>query len=138
MMAAALLLFGDGARAQKAADALGLWEHPENGSRIELFGCGRGLCARIRRVTDGQRTDERNPDETLRSRPIIGLVIVEEARQTGPATWSGRLYNRIDGRTYDGQFTVKAAGRLEMTGCTAVVVCRTVVWRRVDDPQARR
>ena len=58
-------------------------------------------------------------------------MIVSQATREGPESWSGQIYNRIDGRTYDGRLTLKDRNRLELTGCTAVIICRTVSWRRV-------
>ena len=116
--------------AHAAEDVFGLWQHPENGSLIETYPCGADLCARIKRISDGQATDQRNVDPELRGRAIVGLVIISQATREGPDSWSGRIYNRIDGRTYDGRLTLRDRDRLELTGCTAVVVCRTVSWRR--------
>ncbi len=57
----------------------GTWQHPENGSLIETYPCGANLCAKIKKIADGQATDHRNVDPDLRSRPIVGLVIVSQA-----------------------------------------------------------
>lgn len=126
-----LLIAVRGGLAQTPHDAFGIWQHPENGSLIETYPCGGDMCAKIKKIADGQTTDRNNPDEALRGKPIIGLVIVSHATQAGPESWSGKIYNRIDGRTYEGQLTVKGRDRLELTGCTAVIVCRTVTWRRM-------
>ena len=78
------------ASAQTAEDAFGLWLNPENGSNIEFYKCGgEGLCAKITKVTDGQKTDDKNPDPAKRSQPIVGLVIMENAKKTGANKWSG-------------------------------------------------
>ena len=128
---AALVFAGLPAHAQTADDAVGVWQHTENASQIELYKCGGALCGRIAKVGDNQTTDLNNPDPSKRGRPVVGLVILEEAQQSGPATWAGALYNRSDGRHYDGRLTVTGKDRLELTGCTAVIICRTVVWRRI-------
>lgn len=131
-LAAAMGLFATGQAAGKSAgDVFGLWQHPENGSRIEIYPCAGLVCARIVRASDGQGTDTKNPDPNLRGRPVVGLVIIAGASQTGTATWSGDLYNRIDGRTYAGRIKLKSTDRIDLTGCMAVVLCRTVSWRRV-------
>jgi uncharacterized protein (DUF2147 family) len=117
--------------AQAAEQPYGVWRHPENGSRIRIYSCGHDqLCARILSVGDAQRSDDKNPDPGLRERQIVGLVIVEGAGRTGEATWSGRLYNRTDGRHYDGHLKVVGPDRLELTGCAIVILCRSAVWHR--------
>jgi uncharacterized protein (DUF2147 family) len=119
------------AHAQTAEDAFGVWKHPENGSFVEMYKCGDGLCAKITKVVDGQKTDDKNTDATKRGRPIVGLVIMQGAKKTGTASWSGQLYNRADGGTYTGTITVKGKDSLDLAGCKAVVFCKTLTWSRV-------
>ena len=120
------------ALAQTADDAFGVWKHPENGSHVEMYKCGDGLCAKIVKVADGQKTDDKNPDAGKRGRPIVGLVIMQGAKRSGDKGWSGSLYNRADGGTYAGKITVKSKDQIDLSGCTAVVLCKTVTWSRVN------
>jgi uncharacterized protein (DUF2147 family) len=129
--AGAALALATAAYAQTAQDAFGVWENPENKSHTEFYKCGAGVCGRIVKVVDGQKTDDKNPDPAKRSRPIVGLVIMQGAKQNGPASWSGALYNRADGKTYSGTLTVKSRTAVELSGCVAVVFCKTVTFRRV-------
>jgi len=117
--------------ADTADQAFGVWRHPENGSHVEMSKCGDGLCAKIVSIEDNQQTDDKNPDPALRSRPIIGLPIMTGAKKTGPATWSGALYNRADGKTYAGTITVKDADSIDLAGCVLSVFCKTLTWTRV-------
>jgi uncharacterized protein (DUF2147 family) len=119
------------AYAQTADDALGVWANPENQSHTEFYKCGAGVCARIVRAGDGQKTDDKNPDPAKRNRPIVGLVIMQGAKQTGPMSWSGALYNRADGKTYSGTLTVKSKTAVELSGCVAAIFCKTVTFTRV-------
>jgi uncharacterized protein (DUF2147 family) len=135
LLASFLLVSETFAGGQSARDAFGLWEHPENGSRMLLYPCGSGLCSKIEFVADDQKVDRHNPDPAMRNRPIVGLVILDYAREAGPKTWVGNLYNRIDGRSYSGKLKLKSLDTLEVTGCTAIVICRSVIWRRVPDKQ---
>jgi len=120
------------ALAQTAEDAFGVWLNPENQSNVEFYRCGEGLCAKITKVSDAQKTDDKNPDAAKRNRPIVGLVIMEGAKKSGANTWSGTLYNRADGKSYSGTVTVKAKNTLDLSGCVALVVCRTTTWTRVN------
>src|SRR5215471_10819321 len=119
------------AYAQSAQDAFGVWENPENKSHTEFYKCGEGVCAKIVKVVDGQKTDDKNPDPVKAKRPIVGLVIMEGAKKTGTNKWSGTLYNRADGKSYAGTVTVKAKNELDLSGCVAVVLCKTVTFTRV-------
>jgi uncharacterized protein (DUF2147 family) len=131
LVAGALMAFGAAAYGQTAADALGVWENPENKSHTEFCKCGAGVCGKIVKVVDGQKTDDNNPDPAKRSRPIVGLVIMQGAKQNGPASWSGALYNRADGKTYSGTLTVKSKNAVELSGCVAIIFCKTVTFTRV-------
>jgi uncharacterized protein (DUF2147 family) len=132
MLVLALSMAGGPAQAQTAEDAFGVWLNPENQSNVEFYRCGEGLCAKITKVSDGQKTDDKNPDAAKRNRPILGLVIMEGAKKSGANTWSGTLYNRADGKSYSGTVTVKAKNSLDLSGCVALVVCRTTTWTRVN------
>lgn len=129
--ASAALLFGTVAYAQVAEDAFGVWLNPENKSHTEFYKCGDGMCAKIVKVEDGQKTDDKNPDPTKKNRPIVGLVIMQGAKKTGPAKWSGTLYNRADGKEYSGSVTVKSKNALDLSGCVAAIFCKTTTFSRV-------
>ena len=129
---ASLALIGTagGAAAQKAEDAFGTWRHPENGSHVKMYACGSSLCARIVKVTDGQKTDDKNPSAAKRSRPVVGMVIMS-AKKTGANKWAGSLYNRTDGKTYSGTITVSSRSSLSLSGCSMGVFCKSTTWSRV-------
>jgi uncharacterized protein (DUF2147 family) len=120
------------AGAATADDAFGVWRHPENGSHVQIYKCGGGLCAKVVQVADPSRTDAKNPNPDLRSRPIRGIVIMEGATKSGANTWKGRLYNTQDGQTYNGVITVKSATVLRLEGCVlGGLVCQGVDWSRI-------
>ena len=129
--AGAALALAATAYAQSADDAVGVWENPENKSHTQFYKCGNGVCGKIVRVVDGQKTDDKNPDAAKRSRPIDGLVIMQGAKKSGPTTGQGQLYNRADGKTYTGTLTVKSKNAVELSGCVAVVFCKTTTFTRV-------
>jgi len=127
----ALVLASGPASAQSAEDAFGLWLNPENQSNVEFYKCGEGLCAKIVKVADGQTLDDKNPDPAKRSRPIVGLVIMDGAKKSGASKWAGTLYNRENGKSYSGTVTVKTRDALELSGCVAAVLCRGVTFTRI-------
>lgn len=131
LLAASAMALAAAAFAQTAEDALGVWENPENKSHTEFYKCGTGVCAKIVRVVDGQKTDDKNPDTAKRNRSIVGLVIMQGAKQTGPTSWAGVLYNRADGKSYSGTLTVKSKNAVELSGCVAAIFCKTTTFKRV-------
>lgn len=128
-------------KAEGRHDLAGRWATEGFGSIVEFRPCARGvgeMCGRIvwlwAAAPGGHlRVDQRNPDATLRQRPLVGVEIVSGLRQSAPGVWAGgRLYNPDDGRTYTG--TVRLGdGQLELRGCAISVVCRNQTWRRPQD-----
>ncbi len=130
---ASMIAIGAGtALAQSADDAFGTWKHPDNGSHVEMYKCGDGLCAKIVKVVDAQKTDDKNPDAAKRNRPVVGLVIMSGAKKTSANEWKGQLYNRADGGLYAGTLTVKSKAAVDLSGCTAAIFCKTTTWTRVN------
>jgi uncharacterized protein (DUF2147 family) len=129
-VAAALSLAPSASFAQRAEDAFGTWRHPDNGSYVKMYACGKRLCARIVKITDEQKSDDKNPDASLRERPVVGMLILT-AKKVAPNKWSGRLYNRADGKTYTGTITVSSRSTLSLDGCTMAIFCKSAVWTRV-------
>ena len=119
--------------AQTAEDAFGTWKHPDNGSTVEMAKCGDGLCAKIVSITDDQKTDDKNPDPAHQKDPVVGLVIMKDAKKATANSWTGQLYNRANGGTYAGTLTVKSKDAIELSGCKAIVFCKTVTWTRAKD-----
>src|SRR5262245_27446057 len=130
LVAGAALALVAAAHAQTADDAVGVWENPDNKSHTEFYKCGDGICGKIVRVVDGQKTDDKNPDPAKRGRPIVGLVIME-GKKVGPVHWSGTLYNRADGKSYVGAVTVTSKNALDLSGCVGQISCETAALTRV-------
>jgi uncharacterized protein (DUF2147 family) len=130
LVAGAALALAATAYAQTAEEAFGVWENPDNKSHTEFYKCGDGICGKIVRVVDGQKTDDKNPDPAKRSQPIVGLVIMQ-GKKIGPAHWSGTLYNRADGKSYVGAVTVTSKNALNLSGCVGQIFCETKTLTRV-------
>jgi uncharacterized protein (DUF2147 family) len=127
------LIGSNGASAQSAEDAFGTWRHPDNGSNISVYQCGGGLCAKVVKVADAGRKDDKNPDPKLRSRPVVGVVIMSGAKKSGDKSWSGKLYNTQDGQTYNGTVTVVSKNTLKLEGCVmGGLICQGPTWTRVN------
>jgi uncharacterized protein (DUF2147 family) len=128
---AVIALASVAAYAQTAEDAFGVWLNPENQSHTEFYKCGEGVCAKLVKVVDGQKTDDKNPDPAKRNRPIVGLVIMEGAKKAGPNKWAGTVYIRTEGKSYSGTVTVKSKNELDLSGCVAAIFCKTTTLTRV-------
>lgn len=119
-----------------ASDAAGTWVSQDGGLKVQLVDCGDRICGRVvwlgeplDRATGQPKTDKQNPDPAMRSRPLIGLPVVQMA-PTGNHRWSGTIYNADDGRIYRAHLSVQDARTAVLQGCMLVVLCRGHTWTR--------
>lgn len=132
------------AAAQSEAEQLqapyGMWMTEDEESKVELYPCDDAICGRVAWMLDGlddegkELTDIYNPDPALRSKPVLGLVIMTDIRPTDEDNvWKGQVYNPQDGRTYDFWLTVKSEAQITIQGCGLYnLICQTHTWNRVD------
>jgi uncharacterized protein (DUF2147 family) len=100
---------------------VGVWLHPSKRFEVEIGSCGEELCGRIIWLkspenAQGQpRTDHENANAALRTRPLLGLTVLQGLRPTGERTWGdGAIYDPDDGSDY------KATVKLDDDGTLAV------------------
>ncbi len=120
-----------------ALDVAGLWLTPDGASHVEIADCGDGTpCGSVSWIdpaaTDATR-DENNPDETLRSRPLIGLEILQGFERKDDRWRGGTIYDPEDGRSYGSRLKSKDDGTLEVKGCIGPI-CQTQIWTPVSEP----
>ena len=131
VLAAGLVLAAPAAFAEGELDRFkGIWLTPEKDSEVEIYGCGEAqLCARIISLVeplneDGDpKLDIFNEDESMRSRPMLGLEFVFgfDIDPNVDGRWSGgRVYNPRDGKTYKGTLTLKDTNTIKLRGYVGV------------------
>ena len=114
-----------------ADDPTGTWLRADGLARVRVAPCGSALCGTVTWTAE-PRTDEHNPDPSLRSRRIVGVRVFFDMRPNGENRWSGRAYNPEDGRSYSGQMTLSGR-RLTTQGCVlGGLLCRSLTWNRVN------
>ncbi len=133
---AATLLAGSSAQ---AADPGGNWLTEDGDATIRIVRCGHALCGRIAALreprdseTGRTMTDENNRNEKLRSRPLIGVQIINRMTPNGtPGQWVGQVYNPEDGGFYPAKLTLLNARSLRLEGCIVPeVLCNGQTWTR--------
>ena len=113
---------------------LGVWRTPVNHGLIRIEQCGDELCGHVAGSADLQarpaQTDVRNHDPALRSRPIMGLLMLK-LKPVGPGRWGdGWVYDPRNGGTYMARLETSPDGHLRLTGCLAPLLCQTQTWTR--------
>jgi uncharacterized protein (DUF2147 family) len=116
---------------------LGTWYNEEKTSGIEIFKCTDAYCGRIvwlKTPLDAEgkeKTDSKNPDESLRARKLLGLQILTGFKYAGDETWeSGKIYDPKNGKTYSCRIRLEG-GDLKIRGFIGIsLLGRTTVWSR--------
>jgi uncharacterized protein (DUF2147 family) len=111
----------------------GRWATVEGKAIVQIAPCGKNLCGRIERIvkpTPGRpQTDIKNPDPTLRSRPLAGLALLSGFNDAG-SLWKGTIYDPESGKSYTSKVSRNPDGTLKVQGCIAFF-CKAQVWTPV-------
>ncbi len=123
------------ARAQSNGPS-GLWLTQAGDAKVKVSKCGSGICGVIvwlkqpvDPATGKPATDNKNPNPSLATRPMIGLSLFSQMQSSGADRWSGEIYNADDGNVYASHITLTAAGTLRVEGCVGAL-CGGETWTR--------
>jgi uncharacterized protein (DUF2147 family) len=132
-----VLLAAPLAHAESGADPSGVWQTQAGDARVKISKCSGGICGVIVSLrepidpaTGKPQVDNKNPNPSLASRPIIGLPLFSGMRPVGPAKWSGQIYNADDGGTYASSIALVGADTLRVEGCVGAL-CGGETWTKV-------
>ncbi len=121
---------------------VGVWLNEEKDGRIEIYAQGELLYGKVvwvhpSRVLDPKtgkpQLDAENPNPALRSRPVLGLVIMQRFRPSKPGLWEdGEIYDPNDGKTYSCLMRMMQPNVLDIRGYVGFSwLGRTTRWTRV-------
>ena len=84
-----------------------------------------------------EKVDRDNPEESLRSRPIVGLKIMSDFTFAGKGKWKkGTIYAPDDGKTYKCKLTLEGPDSLKVRGFVGIsMLGRTEMWTRATDEE---
>jgi len=122
-----------------AATPLGIWTSDDGGTKVKIINCSSKLCGTVIAVkqpidpqTGNAKTDKHNPDPSRRSRPLLGLTVLNGLMPSGPDEWSGQIYNADDGHTYQASLKVESSSSAHVKGCVLGLLCKSHQWTRSD------
>ncbi|MDQ2867968.1 MAG: DUF2147 domain-containing protein [Verrucomicrobiota bacterium] len=99
-------------RAEAADQICQTWLAQDKAAKIEIYQTGETFAAKIVWLKEpdfegNPKVDFNNPDAALRSRPVLGLVVLKNLRKSGsPNVYEGgRIYDPKNGKTYDCRIT---------------------------------
>lgn len=128
-----LLTFAVSSYAQTNPSAiLGQWLSPKKDSRILIYKQGTAYFGKIVWGTGGPAKDEKNPNPAMRSRDLIGAVILNDFTFDGNSTWQdGTIYDPREGKTYSCKMNLKDPTHLNIRGYVGVSLFgRSEVWTK--------
>lgn len=137
MAATGLAALALSAASAGAAEPNGQWLTEGGKARVQIAACGSALCGSVvwlREPTGANgkpKVDEKNKDESKRTRPIIGSQVLLGLKPDGANSWKGQIYNAEDGNTYTAVVAPKGDGQLSVKGCAmAGLICKEQLWTR--------
>lgn len=124
-------------RAQSNTSIEGYWFNDIKEAKVQIFKHSDGkYYGQIVWLKEPNRNghpklDEKNKDEKLRSRPIMGLHVLKGFSKDEDIYTGGTIYDPKNGKTYDCKITPKDANTLAIRGYIGVsLLGRTTVWTR--------
>lgn len=126
-------------------DICGIWWNKDKDAKIKVYyasgmywGQIYWLKNPIDTVTNKPKLDKNNPKEELRTRPVMGLLIMKNlVWDADDEDWDdGDIYDPKSGNTYSLTCSLKDKNTMELRGYIGIsLIGRTDVWVRTDDPQ---
>jgi uncharacterized protein (DUF2147 family) len=135
-----LFLFGATAKGQPKPDRLeGLWYNDIKSAKVQITRAGNGkFYGKVvwlkEPLKNGKpKVDELNEDPKLRTRPRLGLPVLNDFVKDGDEKYDdGTIYDPLNGKTYSCKITYKG-NTLDIRGYIGISLFgRTTVWSRAE------
>ena len=85
----------------------GFWVAQSGNVEVRIAPCGPALCGQVVRVMANNSMSTAGPSAAAPAR--VGLQLMSDFTPSGDGQWTGKIFNREDGRTYD--CVITPAGR---------------------------
>lgn len=124
---------------QTADDVVAKWLNASGEGQIMIYKKGEKYFGRLtwlKEIRDekGQiKRDSKNPDPSLRKRPLLGSEILNNFDYLGDGAWgNGTIYDPKTGKTYSCKITRLNNNQLSIRGYVGIsLLGRTEIWKRV-------
>ena len=118
---------------------IGVWKTGEGNAMVRIYKNGdkyQGKVVWLKEPIDTEtgkpKLDKNHPDESARTRPVLGLVNIWGFVYKGDKVWDeGNIYDPKNGNTYSCTIKLESANTLEVRGYIGVsLIGRTDTWTR--------
>ncbi len=100
----------------------GLWYNEKKSAKVQFYQQGDKLFGKIVWLKDPllngkPKVDKSNPDATLATKPLLGLVFMKGFSKTEKNIWEeGTIYDPENGKTYQCKITIISPTQLDVRG----------------------
>jgi uncharacterized protein (DUF2147 family) len=116
----------------------GYWHNPEKTTKIQIYKSGEksysGKIVWLKEPNeDGKpKLDKKNPDKSLRSRPLLNMVMIKGLTSKGINKYDGgTIYDPKSGNTYSSKAELTGPNTLKLRGFIGIsLVGRTEIFTR--------
>lgn len=116
-----------------------LWYNDEKTAKIQIYKAadnryyGKVVWLKVADKNGKPKMDENNPDKSMRTAPILGLVILKDLKRVGNNSFDdGKIYDPKNGKTYSCKMTYKN-DKLDLRGYIGFsLIGRTTTWTKAD------
>ena len=123
----------------KADDILGVWFNEEKDAKVEIYKDNSLYYGKIiwlnepnEPATGLPKLDDENDDESLRNRPVMGLILVKDFFYEGDGLYEdGEIYDPKNGSNYSCYMKFQSMNQLKVRGYIGIsLIGRTTYWTR--------
>jgi uncharacterized protein (DUF2147 family) len=131
-----LLLVATTAATAQVGSPVGEWLVEDGTARIKVVSCPQAqgqppVLWGVIWAEDRPGVDKQNPDPSMKNRPLLGVPILINMKQTQANKWEGKIYDGTRGSLFESNISVDRNDRLAVRGCVAGIFCGGQDWRRV-------
>jgi uncharacterized protein (DUF2147 family) len=129
-----IILSGITGMASAQADPIeGIWFNDKKDAKIQVFKANGKFYGKIIWIKEQTKLDENNPKPALRSKSLVGLVILLGCEKDGDTYDNGRIYDPENGKTYSCTIKNKGNNTLALRGYIGLSLFgRTTEWERTN------
>ena len=125
--------------AQNKDAVIGKWINSTGEAHVDITKRGEKYFGKIVWLKEPKdekgniKTDLKNPEASLRSKPILGLEILKNFIFEDGKWTDGKIYDPKSGKTYSCNMTMKGRDILNMRGYVGIsLIGRSETWKRVN------
>ncbi len=121
-----------------ADEILGTWLNASGLGRIQIYKEGNAYFGKIiwlkepNNANGGPKLDINNPDPQLKTKPLIGAIVLRKFVYDDGEWNGGRIYDPQNGKDYKCYLKLKDANTLSLRGYIGIsLLGRTEIWKRI-------